>query len=87
MIDYSSLIDFLCSDGYVDRTDCISTLIRRRHETLEHCKGTGSSLLLKTIACFLDNTVDTKKVFRKLKIGQNGKAIGTTEGIPEGRHA
>ena len=72
MIDYSSLIDFLSSDGYADKTDCFSSLLRIRNQTLEHCKGTGSSLFLKTIACFLDKMVDTKGVFANLKIGQDG---------------
>lgn len=69
MIDYSSIIDFLQSDEYVDRTDCFSTFIYHRYETLQHCCGTGSSLFLKTMACFLDNTVDAKEVFRRLKVG------------------
>lgn len=69
MIDYSSLINFISSDKYVDRTDCFSTIILNRYETLENCKGIGSSLFLKTMACFLDNTVNTTEVFHRLKIG------------------
>ena len=69
MIDYSSLIAFLRSDSYVDNTDGIASLMYHRYETLEHCSRIGSSTFLKTTACFLDKTVDTKEVFSKLKIG------------------
>ena len=75
MIDYLSIIEILRSDGYIDKTDCFATLINRRYETLEHCSGVGSSTFMKTMACFLDKTVDKKDVFRKLKIGLFGSLI------------
>ena len=71
MIDHSSLIAFLLSDSYVDNTDGIATLMYHRYETLEHCSGIGSSTFVKTMACFLDKTIDTKEVFGKLKIGSD----------------
>ena len=71
MIDYSSIVDIIRSDGFVDNTECFGMLIERRYQTFGHCCGTGSSLFMKTMACFLDKTIDTKDLFRGLKIGKN----------------
>ena len=71
MINYASIIEILRSDKYVDKTGCFSAFLPFRHETLDNCSGTGSSLFVKTMACFLDNTIDTKDVFRHLQIGRD----------------
>ena len=70
-IDYSRLIRFLQSDEYIDKTDCLEELISHRFTTLSNCKGTGSSLLMMTLACFLDETANSGEVFQKLKIGNS----------------
>lgn len=75
MIDYSSIIDIIRSDEFVDNTDCFGMIIGHRHQTFDHCLGTGSSLFMKTMACFLDKTIDTKDLFRGLKIGNNENII------------
>lgn len=56
---------------YVDKTDYFEDLVRFNHITLENCKGTGSSLFIKILACFLDKSIDTKNIFSKLKIGKS----------------
>ncbi len=71
MINYTSIIDILRSGKYIDKTENIEDFIGFKHITLENCKGTGSSLFLKTMACFLDETVDTKDVFCHLEIGKS----------------
>ena len=50
---------------YVDKTDCFEDLVGFNHITLENCKGTGSSLFIKTLASFLDKSIDTKDIFSK----------------------
>lgn len=72
MLNYSSIIKILESDQYVDKTDCFESFVEFGHHALDNCKGTGSSLFLKTLACFLDETIDTKDVFNNLKIAQSG---------------
>lgn len=71
MIDYSSITDLLLSDNYVDKTQYFERFWTFRYQTLTNCKGTGSSILLKTFACFLDEGVDKKDVFRSLAIGKD----------------
>ena len=71
MKDYTSIINILKSDHYVDRTDCFEPFLWRHYKSLTGCLGTGSSLFLKTLACFIDEAVDTKEVFQNLKIGKS----------------
>ncbi len=71
MKDYTSIINLLKSDHYADRTDCFGSFIWRRYSSLTGCLETGSSLFLKTLACFLDEALDTKLVFQNLKIGKS----------------
>ena len=71
MIDYSAIIKVLHSDNYVDKTDCIESFLCHSYISLTGCTGTGSSLFLRTLACFLDETIDTRDVFHNLRIGQN----------------
>ena len=71
MVNYSSIIDILQSDKYVDKTYLFDSFFCRNYQTLGNCYRTGSSLFLKTLACFLDETADTKDVFKRLRIGQH----------------
>ncbi len=75
-IDYSRLVEFLQSDGYLDKTDCYEELISHRFTTLSNCKGTGSSLHLMTLACFLDEKANSREVFKQLKIGNSESFAG-----------
>lgn len=75
MINYSSVIEMLLSDKYVDKTDLFDKFFGRNYNTLSNCYGTGSSSFLKTLACFLDETANTKNLFRRLKIGQHGSFL------------
>lgn len=70
MINYSEIVGILESKQYVDKTDCFEMILSHRHSAFENCKGTGSSLFLKSLACFLDETIDTKNIFSKLKIAK-----------------
>ena len=71
MIDYTPIINIVKSDNYVDRTDCFESFFRHCYVSLESCAGTGSSLFLKTLACFLDKATNTKDAFQNLKIGNS----------------
>jgi len=71
MIDYPSIIELLQSDKYVDKTCNFEAFWGFGYLTLANCKGTGSSLFLKTFACFLDERVDSKRIFRNLAIGKS----------------
>lgn len=71
MINYSSITNVLCSDKYVDISQCFEQFWEYRYRTITNCRGTGSSLLLKTFACFLDKDADTKEVFHNLAIGKS----------------
>lgn len=73
MINYQSIIELLLSDKYVDKTRNFELFWGFSHLTLVNCKGTGSSLFLKTFACFLDERADSKEVFRYLAIGKLGE--------------
>lgn len=55
---------------YVDKTRNFEAFWGFRHLTLINCKGTGSSLFLKTFACFLDERADSKEVFCNLAVGK-----------------
>lgn len=68
MINYLSIIEFLKSEEYVDKTGCFERLLADRYTTLENCGRTGSSLFLKTFACFLDESIDSKNVLGNLDI-------------------
>lgn len=70
-LDYTSVIDFIVSDKYVDKTNLFDELISHRYVTLENCKGTGSSLFLKTLAFYLDETIDSRDVFQNLKVANS----------------
>ena len=70
MLNYPTILRVLNSDKFVDKTDCFERIIESRFITFQNCEGTGSSLLLKVLACFLDDSIDTKDVFRKLKIAE-----------------
>ena len=70
-LDYTSVIDFIMSDKYVDKTDLFDELISHRYVTLENCKGTGSSLFLKTLAFYLDETIDSRDIFRNMKVADS----------------
>jgi len=70
-IDYSPLIQFMQSDAYIDKTDCFEELLSNRFTSFSNCKGTGSSLLMMTLACFLDETANSGEIFQKLKIGNS----------------
>ena len=71
MVDYSSVIDVLRSPYYVDRTGCFSTFGDWEHVTLLGCEGTGSSLFLRTFACYLDKEADSVDAFRHLDVGKS----------------
>jgi len=71
MMDFFHIIKILKSVNYVDRTDCFETLLHRRYTSLTDCKGTGSSLYLRTLACFLSESINTRDVFVNLKIGKS----------------
>ena len=71
MIDYLSITDLLLSGNYVDKTDCFELFFRHHYASLTGCAGTGSSLFLRTLACFLDKTTNTKDAFQNLKIGNS----------------
>lgn len=71
MIDYTSITKIIQSRQYVDITQHFARFWDFQHETLVNSKGTGSSLFLKTFACFLDENADTKEVFRNLAIGKD----------------
>lgn len=71
MINYSSIINILKSNEYVDKTDCFEEFLDYRFCTLENCEKTGSSLFLKTFACFLDKSIETRAVFQNMKIGRS----------------
>ena len=73
MIDYTSITKIIQSKQYVDITQHFARFWDFQHETLVNCKDTGSSLFLKTFACFLDENADTKEVFRNLAIGKNSE--------------
>lgn len=71
MIDYSSITDVLRSDKYVDMSQCFEQFWEFSYRTITNCRGTGSSLFLKTFASFLDKDADTKAVFQNLAIGNS----------------
>ena len=71
MKDYTSIINVLKSDHYADRTDSFEPFLWQHYNSLTGCLGTGSSTFLKTLACFFDETLDTKLVFQNLKIGKS----------------
>ena len=73
MIDYPSIIKILQADKYVDKTQSFESFWGFMHETLVNCNSTGSSLFLKTFACFLDERMDSKEAFRHLAIGKSGE--------------
>lgn len=75
MIDYSSIADFLSSGKYVDITQCFERFLVYKYNSLINCKCTGSSMLLKTFACFLDEDADTKEMFQNLSIGKDETLI------------
>ena len=68
--DYLSALDSLNTKQYIDNTDCFIKLIKHKYTTLDNCRGSGISLFLKILACFLDETIETKDLFRNLKIGK-----------------
>ena len=74
---YMSVLNDVKSKRYRDKTDFFEKLISLRYCTLTNCLGTGSSFLLKTLACFLDKNIDSRSVFQNLKIG--GKDIFSKE--------
>lgn len=71
MINYPSIINILKSDKYVDKSNCFENFFGYRYHTLANCRATGSSLFLKTFACFLDDAIDTRDIFCHLKIGKS----------------
>jgi len=75
MINHESIIEILRSNEYVDKSGCFAAFIPGCYETLQNCSGTGSSLFIKTLACFLDNAVDTKDIFLNLRIGQDNDLL------------
>lgn len=83
MINYDSIIKILQSDKYIDKTDCFEKFLDGYKSLgFDNCLHTGSSLFLKTLACFLDKDIDTKDIFKNLKISQSKqfeKKINTYE--------
>ena len=79
MIDYTSITKILQSEQFLDITRNFARFWDFQHETLVNCKGTGSSLFLKTFACFLDENADMKERFRNLAIGKNDKFMMQTK--------
>ena len=71
MINYPLIIDTVRSDYFIDRTAFFETFCGRRYESLSNCSQTGSSMFLKTFACFLDKSIDTKALFQDLEIGKS----------------
>ena len=69
MINHSLILDFVNSEHNVDKTICFEWFCVERYVTLSNCGHTGSSLFLKTLACFLDKSIDTKSIFEKMSIG------------------
>lgn len=72
-----SVLNDVKSKRYSDKTEFFEKLFSLRYCTLTNCHGTGSSFLLKTLACFLDKNIDSRSVFQNLKIG--GKDIFSKE--------
>lgn len=71
MINYPAIIDILESGHYADKTGCLERFTDFHHETLTNCSGTGASLFLKTLACFLDKSIDAKEVFMSKEISKS----------------
>ena len=69
MIDYTSVLNILRSKEFVDKTNCFIKLLGNKYTTLENCGRTGSSLFLKTFACFIDENIDSGTAFVGLNIG------------------
>lgn len=71
MINYTAVIDILNSEHYADKTGFFERFTDFHHETLTNCSGIGTSLFLKTLACFLDKSIDTREVFLSKEISQS----------------
>ena len=71
MLNYASIINIIKSDEYIDKTECFAKMFPYSWNSYYNCKNTGSSLWLKTFACFLDKQIDAKEVFRNLAIGKD----------------
>lgn len=72
MLNYNAIKSILQHRNYIDKTQYFEKFCDRAYnwETVTGCKGTGSSLFLKTLACFLDKRIDSKEIFRNLNVGK-----------------
>ena len=70
MVNYSAVINIIKSEKYIDKSDCFEHFWGLKHVTLENCAHTGSSLFLKTFACFLDERLNTTNVFQQMRVGK-----------------
>ena len=71
MINYTAVIDILKSEHFADKTGLFERFTDFHHETLTNCSGTGASLFLKTLACFLDRSIDTREAFLGKEIAKS----------------
>ena len=70
MVNYSAVINIIKSEKYIDKSDCFEHFWGLKHVTLENCAHTGSSLFLKTFACFLDERLNATNVFQQMRVGK-----------------
>lgn len=68
-MNYLSFINNVKSDKFIDKSDCFELIWKHKYITLENCSRTGSSTFLKSLACFLDESINSKVIFESQKIG------------------
>ena len=69
MINYHSVKQAIISNEFVDKTNYFEEILDRRYMSFENCSETGSSTFIKCLAYFLDKSVNSKDIFKKMNVG------------------
>lgn len=57
------------SDKFVDMTGCFESVLEYKYASFENCIGTKASTFLKCLACYLDESINSKDIFKNLNVG------------------